>query len=58
MDFNQTWNFSFLKVINTIGNQIFSYFTPFNPILEGRTFLALFGPALFLFNRYQPNLDF
>ena len=30
---------------------------PLNPILEGRLHLALFGPALFLFNRYQPNSE-
>ena len=40
-----------------IGNEILSSFTPLNPILEGRAFLALFGPALFLINRYQPNLE-
>ena len=41
-----------------IGNQILSSFTPLNPILEGRAFLSLFGPALFLFNGYQPNSVF
>ena len=37
--------------------QILENFNPFNPILEGRAVLTLFGPPSLSSNRFQPSSE-
>ena len=58
LDFNQTRNLSFLKVLNMIGNQKSSTFTPLNLIPELGALLILFIPTYFFYLQnvcYKPQ---